>query len=781
VRFRDRVLAATVTIGAVLLGPAVGPASADVAGPVVLLGTGGVRWTDVDASTPALQQLLTENSSAWLAVRSVRSFTCPADGWLAVSSGVRASESTETADKLAKQGRPICAEPQVQLSTPGGSGTVTGWAGYQKLALDGTYEAQPGLLGAAVAGTAEPDVAITDGPRPLSAAVGPGAAIALADTDGQVGHVWPGRVDGPDGTVPATELTADVQAALKINPALLAVDLGSIRDPARQPAGSPALTGGYARPRAEQVKALDARLAAVLATLPANATVIVASMADSGVPTQLQLLAARGPAPLDGSYTKSLLGSTSTRQDGFSQATDLLPTLLTAISVPIPVDAVGSVLTPVATGDTPAARLQHLNDLADASSSVTPIVPKFFNGLVIAQIVLYGVATLILRRRSRSNSPDAAGARRRTLQLLRQAAVIFACVPAASFLANLLPWWRSDTPGLAVTGAVILFVIPMAAIALLGPWRSALLGPMGAVGAITALVLAYDAGTGSKLALSSLMGVQPVVAGRFYGFGNVAFALFATGVLMLAIAAADELTRRRGPRTAAVAVLAIGVAAVVIDGTPGIGSDFGGPPAIIPAFAVLALMTLGVKVNFRRMLLIALVTIAVITALGVVDWLRPVGDRTHLGRFVQTVIDGGAWTVIQRKGEQNLGLLFRPLSALLPFAVAFVVLVLSRPVSWGVRPLQLAYDRSPLLRSGLVAFGVLMLLGAGLNDSGAAVPAVAATIAIPLLIAASVRALELRDGDRPAPSGEVGVPPTAPPPPAQPAPATAPSPGGTPG
>ena len=737
-------LASAAVIGAVLLGTAAGPATADVAGPVVLLGTGGVRWSDVGATTPALQKLLDQNSSGWLAVRSVRNFTCPADGWLAVSSGHRAAESTVSADELAKQGKPACGEPAAQLSTAGGPATVTGWQGYRDQAAAGTYEAEPGLLGTSLANAGT-----------STAAVGPGAAIALADTAGRVAHAWPGRVDGSTGTVPATQLSDDVRAALQTNPRLLAVDLGAIRDPARQPAGAPALTGTWARPLAAQVQALDTRFALVLAELPANATVIVASIADSGVPTQLQLLAARGPAPLAGSYTTSLIGSASTRQDGLAQTTDLLPTLLTALSVPVPIETVGAALTPVSVGGTADTRLRHLEDLADASSTVTPIVPWFFNGLVIAQIVLYGVATLILRRAARSSVPDAAS-RQRMLRLLSRTAVVFACVPAASFLANLVPWWRSSMPGLAVTGAVIAFVIPLAAIALLGPWRSALLGSMGAVGALTAGILAVDAATGSTLALSSLMGVQPVVAGRFYGFGNVAFALFATGALMLGIAVADELTRRHRPRAAFAAVLTIGLVATAIDGTPGIGSDFGGPPAIIPAFAVLALMAAGVKINLRRMLVIAMVTIAVIVALGVLDWLRAPGDRTHLGRFFQTVIDGGAWTVVRRKGEQNLGLLFSPLSALLPVAVAFVVLVLARPMSWGVRPLQLAYDRSPILRSGLAAFGVLMLLGAVLNDSGAAVPAVAATIAIPLLIAVSARALALQDGA--GESGDSAVP-----------------------
>jgi hypothetical protein len=375
--------------------------------------------------------------------------------------------------------------------------------------------------------------------------------------------------------------------------------------------------------------------------------------------------------------------------------------------------------------------------------------------------VLYGAATLVLRRRARSDDPaTAALARRHTLSGLRRAAVVFATFPAATFLANLFPWWRYENPRLVVTGIVIMFMIPIAAVALLGPWRRAVLGPLGAVGAITAVILALDVATGSHLLLSSLMGVQPIVAGRFYGFSNPSFALFATGSLLIAIALGDHLVRAGRRRQAAAAIGLIGVLATLVDGAPGLGSDFGGPPAIIPAFAVLALMVAGVKVTWRRALLIALVTVAVLVALGVLDWLRAPGDRTHLGRFVQSVIDGGAGSVIKRKADQNIKILFTSyLSALLPFAAAFVFFVLSKPAAWGVRPLQLAYDRSPVLRPGMVAFGVMMLIGALMNDSGAVVPANAAIVAIPLLIAASVRALELQDAEPAAAATEaVGTP-----------------------
>jgi hypothetical protein len=713
-------------LGAVLLGTApaqaagLGSGPATVPGPVVLLGTGGLRWSDVGSGTPTLQRLLERNSSGWLAARSVRSVTCPVDGWLAVSAGRRAADLPAGPIAEPRQSGPACREPQVQVSAPGSAGVVPQWANYVKEAQADTFEATPGLLGTTLAGTG-------------TAAVGPGAAIALADEQGRVPHAWAGALD---------TLPADVTSALATGPKLLAVDLGTVRDPEQRVDGEAPPTGAYARPRAEQVQALDTRLGLVLATLPADATVIVASLADSGPPSALQLLAATGPAPLGGTFTGSLLGSSSTRQDGLAQTTDLLPTALTALGITVPDDAVGSALKPVQPGHTATERRRKLDDLTEAATKVTPIVPWFFIGLIAGQVLLYSAVALRLRSGGRPN-------RRALLLLVRRAAVAFASVPAATFLANLLPWWRSGLPGLAVTGAVLLFTVPIAAVALLGPWRDALLGPMGAVGAITATVLTIDVFTGSHLIESSLMGLQPIVAGRFYGFGNVQFALFAAGVLMLATSLADWQVRLGHQRRAVVIIGVIGIVATAIDGAPGWGSDFGGPPALIPAFAVLALMVAGVRVTWQRALIIAAVTIAVIVALSVLDYLRAPGDRTHLGRFVQQVLDGEAWPVVRRKAAQNWGILFgSPLSALLPVVAGLFVWVLARPLRFGIRPLRLAYDRSAVLRYGLIAFGVMVLIGALLNDSGTVVPADASTVMMPLLIAASVRALELQDPER---------------------------------
>ena len=182
---------------------------------------------------------------------------------------------------------------------------------------------------------------------------------------------------------------------------------------------------------------------------------------------------------------------------------------------------------------------------------------------------------------------------------------------------------------------------------------------------------------------------------------------------------------------------------MVVDASPAWGSDFGGPPAFLPAFAFFVLAVAGVRLTWRRALLIGGGTVLFLVAIGFADWLRPPESRSHLGRFVQTAIDGGAATIILRKARQNWDILTsstpdpagpdRPgLRRLHPGAAD--VLGVPRAAA-GLRAGAAAAARAacPLL--------VLFLIGFAANDSGTAIPAVGATLALPLVIALSVRTL----------------------------------------
>ncbi len=724
-------------------------AETGVPGPVVLIGTGGVRWSDTGPRTPALRGLLGQGGVAVASARSVRTSTCPVDGWLGISTGARAADEPGP-----------CRVPDAGIARPGGPASVPRWSVYETLAAATPNDAAPGLLGATLAAA---------GVR--AAAVGPGAVIALAGPDGRVAAAWPGLPARSDGSVDPAEDPADlarhVTGALEAGARLVVVDAGSVRS------GS----GGQAGDEEAQLQAVDARVAAVLGAVPAAATVVVASLADAGGQARLQLVAARGAAPGAADFA-GLLTSSSTRQEGLVQVSDVPPTLLAALGVPAPAGLVGSPLrstdpsTAAAAPD--AGRLQRLDDLARPAEVIDPIVAPFFVvALAIEFVLLVGGIAVAVRGRGRAG-------RTRAARATAAVAVVGALLPAGTFLANLWPWWRSPVPAAALAAAVAVATLILGLVALLGPWRRSLLGPAGAAGALTALVLTLDVATGSRLSLTALIGGQPLVGGRFYGFSNPGFALFATGALLLAVALADPLVRADRRRAAGAVAAAVGVVATAIDGLPGLGSDFGGPPALVPAFAYLALRLAGVRLTWRRALAVAAGTVAVLGALAVGDWLRPPGSRTHLGRFVQTVLDGGGWDVVTRKAEQNLGIVTSsPVQLVLPLVAVAVAVALARPRRWHLEPLAVAYERAPALRPGLGALAVLLVAGFAVNDSGAAIPPVAAMLALPAVIACALRAVTSPDpaaASRGSALPASGAPATPTGPPPRPAPPAAPVP-----
>jgi hypothetical protein len=681
---------------------AVGQVSAD-ASPVVLIGTGGITWSDVSPEeTPALWSFLRDGSSAALSVRSVNTNTCPVDGWLSLSAGQRAAAPGPGGSPERSKTDPCPPVPAVE------SGVVPGWNDYVRAAAAKKFDSRPGLLGEHLASNGT-----------CVQAVGPGGGVGAALTSGAVPRY--------------AEFSPEaLTSALATCPVTL-VDVGSVRDPQEVASGEKAPQTS----RAEQVKAVDARIQQVLEAAPGGADLIVASLSDAGTQERLRLVAAKGPH-----YGSGTLRSKSTRQPGLVQASDLTATLVAAAGVEVPRELGGAVLRrdPADSNAESLAedRLRDLVDYDQASHEVHSLVPPFFNVVVYTQLAIYALVLLVWKRDF--GSPEN---RAGLLRLVRQVGVVAASVPAATFLANLLPWWRFPLPMLAVVASVALFVTAISTIALLGPWGRSLLGPMATVSAATMIVLALDVMTGARLQLSSLMGLQPVVGGRYYGMGNTTFALFATATILLCIAVSDRFVRAGQQVLAAVAVGAIGLGAVVVDGAPFWGADGGGPPALLPGLAFLVLSILGVRMTWKRGAIIAGVTAALFLLVAFLDSLRSPEDQSHLGRFFDSILSGGALDIVVRKAQQNLSILFGnyKLALLVPVALVFVIYVLARPTSWGSRALQRSFDSAPTLRPGLIALLITLTIGFLVNDSGVAVPANGALIAVPLIITVSVGTL----------------------------------------
>ena len=394
------------------------------------------------------------------------------------------------------------------------------------------------------------------------------------------------------------------------------------------------------------------------------------------------------------------LMSPSTRRTPYVQLVDVAPTVLALLHIRPPDAMIGQPWRSVRSVPT----LGQLRDADRQAGAQRQVTVPFFVLLVATQLGLLGVA----RWRRWWAAVEA-------VSLLGTAAV------GASYLANLLPWWRSPYPLLTLAGLTLLGAAALTLPALLvhGPLARA-----GLVCGLIASVVVLDLLTGAHLQMSSVAGYSPLVAGRFAGLGNVAFGVLAAAVLLAAAS------------TGSATLAALTALSVVVDGAPQWGSDVGGVLALVPAYAVLVLLLSGRAPSLGRVALAALGGALVVTVFGVADHARPADQQTHLGRFVGQVLDGTAGGVVQRKAAANLSLLFHsPVTALLPVVVLVLLVLFLRPPT----ALRELFGRSPAWRSGLLAVITASSLGFALNDSGAAVPALAILVAVPATVAVLAR------------------------------------------
>ena len=310
------------------------------------------------------------------------------------------------------------------------------------------------------------------------------------------------------------------------------------------------------------------------------------------------------------------------------------------------------------------------------------------------------------------------------------------------------------------------------------PTPSASLSPLLNGTSLTALLVAaaiplawlVDAAAGAPLAFNNPLGMNTVVAGRFYGVSNTAFALVA-GALVVVIAGVWEVLGG-GRRSALLVTALLGGAALLVDGAPQLGADVGGALTLVPTLAFLAAGLAGLRLSWRRWLAIGAATVLVVGGFAVVDLLRP-GGPTHLGRFARQVADGSAAGVLGRKAYALVGpFVTKPvMAAALACAVVIVVAALwwgrrqvrawrsgTSPYAWlapaahgdipcvgGRESGSPSREMSPSARwvtTTLKSLGVLTLVAVLVNDSGVTMAGFILAAAAPALLALTLAGSE---------------------------------------
>jgi hypothetical protein len=769
---------------------------------VVLVGIGGLRWSDVSpTTTPALWRLAGHGSVGSLVVGGIHPRTCPADGWLTLNAAARAAvphaasgpcPAVPAVTAYPSRGHPGAPSPAWVSRMPG---LVSYNARFH-------YNPQWGLLAAAPGAAGLPGVARTSGARgPVArpgsgrcaTAVGPGAALALASPAGRVGSYLP----SPD------QLTAATLARCP----LTIIDLGSLPS-APGPAGESA--------RAAAARAADRQLGRIMAALPARSTLVVAAPGDGPEP-HLRAIVVSGPG-----YSGGLLAAASTRQPGLVLLTDLTPTMLGWLDTPVPSAVVGSPLHAVHRGG-PGGLAAALRTLAgqDAAAQVyRHTVTPFYQLVGFGYPALFALIALIAWAGTRIRWARKPRRRARIRAAGRAVAAWAAAVPAGTFLASLVPWWTLGHPALVLYALAAAWAAVVAAVALAGPpWRKDPLGPAGVIAAVTLGVIGLGLMTGSRLMLETPFGLDVLEAGRFYGLGNNAVVIYAASGIFCAAWLGGALLRRGESESSRALLVMAAVAAftVIVAAWPGFGAKVGGTIAMLPGFLVLILAARdranadkanadkanadkgnadkaagdesngdknnadkaagdkaagdkgrrdkgnrdkGNWLTWPRAALIGVSGLALVTLFALVNYFVPATGHSDIGGFTGQLLHGGAGAIVQRKIGSNLGsLTANPFNLVIPVVLVVSGVVVAWPERLWCRLLARAYRQIPVLKPALAAVWLTAVLSWFAEDSGITVPAAALPFVLPLIV---VILSSLPAGDQkqamagpPAPSGQL--------------------------
>lgn len=390
------------------------------------------------------------------------------------------------------------------------------------------------------------------------------------------------------------------------------------------------------------------------------------------------------------------LTSASTRRNGIVNLTDLTATLIAAgrrdvPGGPAPVD--GSpfeVRTEIVTAAEAQERLQAVAALSNAA-----VRADIALGVIGAVLLVILIVSVTARRLAVARP------------ILQWATIL----PATMLLAGAVPWNATRWPTLVLLMTLAGWSIALTVAVFAGAKR--LNVPFAVAGAaVTVTAFTVDAALGGVMEPGSMLNSRPVNGGRWYGFGNVTFAVYAAATLVLVGYLAHRLQAVGHRRAALMSVAVIGFGVVLCEGWPSMGADFGGVIALTPALLWLLLRLADIPITWPKLVAAAGSALLLVAAISWLDWRRGPTARTHLGAFFQRVLDGDALDIIIRKAVAAAGSILSPLGMGSVFVGVIVWILLFRLLLPA-----LATEFTTLHTVAVAALGVA-ILGAALNDGG---------------------------------------------------------------
>ncbi|QOX81508.1 hypothetical protein H8R18_07065 [Nanchangia anserum] len=564
--------------------------------PLVVIGVSGLTSADLrDISRyPALAERASTGAIANQVVRGADQVACPVDGWLSLQASQRLSDRAGRAEGTCPNVADVADH------------------GMPADGLGGPDDAHLGLLGQALEAFGISTRAIGPGARiALGTPTHPAAGEAAAASDGELAR----QVAEAASSTRVTVVDADV-------------DVPDLQVATPGHSATDTWEGFAAPPPTDTRRAtrLLTRLNTIVAELDDNTQVIITSLADGTSLSSLQATILSTDAMTSG-YARS----GSTRTNGLVLTADITQLILTSAGLPVTSEGQGMAITGgggtrLALSNEDAASAlassqleERIDRLADAALharvtlSIQPLV------MVVLAVVALACLFLLIRLVFAHRLGNLPRRRRRILTVL---ALIAACAPPSTFLANLVPWWRLSSGApvpamlavLAVTALISLVIVAVAAgvaqlVRALAPEHddTRWVGLIVITLALTGLLV--GGARASRLSLDAVMGSSSLLGARFYGIGNTQFALVVV-LTLTAAALIGSLLVRRGYRLAGLIVAAAGGMWVVsIDGAASLGADVGGPLALTPGVLVLTILLIRGYLRRIDIVWIALLTL----------------------------------------------------------------------------------------------------------------------------------------------------------------------------
>lgn len=671
---------------------------------VVIVGLPGLSWSDVGTGRiPTLDRLIQQGAVAATSVRTASGKPATSEAYATLGAGARV-KTDEQAAQAFDAGESVesgsAADAFARRTGVSASGVVVlGAPATERLNKGRHLPSLPGALGQALHKAGKKTAVLGNGD--VGTTVSRPAAIALMDRAGRVdeGAVGPEALTreqgAPYGVSANVPFLSETLRQTLARADVVLVDTGDLDRAAAWSAVATPSAAANARSRA--LARADSMLASIVQDLPTDALLLVTSPTPPGGKWHTTPTVAWGAGVRHG-----YLQSPSVRRLGVVTLTDLAPTVLRSLDVPVPDGMIGHALR-YHPGDGGLGKLRRLDrDATFRERIYFPITLAY----IIFQALVYLLVMMAIGRLG--GVGRAAGA-------VRWIVLGVAAWPLSTFVIRAIP-------NMAVLGAggavVVLLAVDLVIVAAASRFRRNPLSALSVILGATVALIVVDVALGARLQTSSMLGYSLHTAARFTGLGNTAFAVLAASALLWGVAHVQYAPR---PREVWWTVAALFALVIVFDGAPSLGDDVGGILTLVPIMGLTLYVLSGRRVRLRTLVIAGLVAVAVLGVATGLDLLRAPDSRTHLGQLVDSMRHSGSGsftTTVARKLSTNL----RTYKSVWLWVIVIIAVYLLFFVAWGRGWARLLPGGSAL-RVGVIATLAAGVAGNFLNDSGAVVTA----------------------------------------------------------